>query len=287
MNNNSMPLRRRLRIALARGAVWLAGALAAALTLGILALVLVRGVPQLSVSLLTSVPSVIRKVDGILPFMLNTLYIIVLSLLIALPLGVGAAVYLTEYAENRRLIAVIEFTTETLAGIPSIIFGLVGMLVFVNALGLQSSLLSGSLTLVIMTLPVILRTTQESLKTVPTGYREGAVGLGATKWHVIRTVVLPCSLDGILTGSILAVGRIVGESAALLFTAGCGTALLTNVLSAYSRSGATLSVALYLYAFENGNFRVAWAIAAVLLLLVLLIDLLAKLARRKYKRKEN
>ncbi len=287
MKADTMPLRRRTRNALLTAAVWLAAALSAAITVGILALILVRGLPHLNWSLLTSVPSVIRKVDGILPYILNTLYIIVLALLIALPLGVGAAIYLTEYASSRRLIAVIEFTTETLAGIPSIIYGLVGMLVFVNALGLQSSLLSGSLTLVIMTLPVIIRTTQESLKTVPQSYREGAVGLGSTKWHTVRTIVLPCSIDGIVTGSILAVGRIVGESAALLFTAGAGSALLTNLLTAYSRSGASLSVALYLNAFENGNFNVAWAIAVVLLALVLVINLLARMARSKLKRKES
>ena len=186
-----------------------------------------------------------------------------------LPLGVGAAVYLTEYASNRRLIEVIEFTNETLAGIPSILYGLVGMLVFSQALGFQTCLLSGSLTLVVMNLPTIIRTTQESLKTVPQGYREGALGLGAGKWHIIRTIVLPCSIDGIVTGCILAVGRIVGESAALLFTA-----------------GAALSVLLYLRAFEDGDFDSAWAIGAVLLVLVLAINLAARLAKTKLKQKQ-
>ena len=281
-----MSLQRRIWNGVIPALIWAAAGLAAMLAIGILAIILFRGLPRISWSLLTGVPSVIRKIDGILPYILNTLYIIFLALLIVLPLGVGAAIYLSEYAANKKLISVIEFTTETLAGIPSIIYGLVGMLVFVNALKLQSSLLSGSLTLVVMTLPVIMRTTQESLKTVPQSYREGAAGLGATKWYAVRTIILPSSIDGIVTGSILAVGRIVGESAALLFTAGCGSALLTNVLQAYSRSGATLSVALYMYAFENGDFEVAWAIAAVLLILVLCINLLARWTCRKLGRKE-
>ena len=208
-----------------------------------------------------------------------------LSILIVLPLGVGAAVYLTEYAKNRRLIAVIEFTTEILAGIPSIIYGLVGMLVFNQKLGLGSCLISGSLTLVIMTLPTIIRTTEESLKTVPQSYREGALGLGAAKWHIVRTLVLPCSLDGIVTGCILAIGRIVGESAALLFTAGCGKVLAQGIIRAYTSSGATLSVALYMTVFEEGNFDVGYAIAAVLMILVLVLNLLAKFSSKKLKRK--
>jgi phosphate transport system permease protein len=287
MKNRHMPMRRRVWNAVIPALVWMAAFAAAALAVGILGIVLVRGLPRVSWSLLTSVPSMIKKIDGILPYILNTLYIIVLALLIVLPLGVGAAVYLTEYASNRRVISAIEFTAETLAGIPSVLYGLVGMLVFCNRLGLQSSLLSGSLTLAVMTLPTILRTTQEALKTVPQSYRDGAFGLGATKWHVVRTIVLPCSVDGIVTGCILAVGRIVGESAALLFTAGCGKVLLTNVWQAYSRSGATLSVALYMYAFEEGKFDVAWAISAVLLVLVLCINLLAKSAQKKLKRKDG
>ena len=194
----------------------------------------------------------------------------------------GAAVYLTEYASNRRLIEVIEFTNETLAGIPSIIYGLVGMLVFAQTLGFQTCLLSGSLTLVIMNLPTIIRTTQESLKTVPQGYREGAMGLGAGKWHIIRTIVLPCSIDGIVTGCILAVGRIVGESAALLFTAGAAEVIAKSVFKAYTSNGATLSVLLYLRAFEDGDFTSAWGIGAVLLVLVLLINL----AKTKLKQKQ-
>ena len=198
----------------------MAAALVIVLVAGIIVMVLARGIPHIRVEFLTTTASVLKGTDGILPAILNTLYVILLTLLIVLPLGVGAAVYLTEYATNRRLIEVIEFTNETLAGIPSIIYGLVGMLVFAQTLGFKTCLLSGSLTLVIMNLPTIIRTTQESLKTVPQGYREGALGLGAGKWHIIRTIVLPCSVDGIVTGCILAVGRIVGESAALLFTAG-------------------------------------------------------------------
>ena len=245
--------------------VWAAAVLVMALVAGILGMVLVRGVPHISWNFLTTTASVLKGTDGILPAILNTLYVILLTLLIVLPLGVGAAVYLTEYASNRRLIEVIEFTNETLAGIPSILYGLVGMLVFSQALGFQTCLLSGSLTLVVMNLPTIIRTTQESLKTVPQGYREGALGLGAGKWHIIRTIVLPCSIDGIVTGCILAVGRIVGESAALLFTAGAAEVIAKGVVKAYTSNGATLSVLLYLRAFEDGDFASAWGIGAVLL----------------------
>ena len=265
-------------------AVWEAAALVIALVAGIIGMVLVRGVPHLSVEFLTTTASVLKGTDGILPAILNTLYVILLTLLIVLPLGVGAAVYLTEYAANRRLIEIIEFTNETLAGIPSIIYGLVGMLVFAQTLGFKTCLLSGSLTLVIMNLPTIIRTTQESLKTVPQGYREGALGLGAGKWHIIRTIVLPCSVDGIVTGCILAVGRIVGESAALLFTAGAAEVIAQNVVKAYTSNGATLSVLLYLRAFEDGDFGSAWGIGAVLLVLVLVINLAARLAKSKLKK---
>ena len=267
-------------------AVWAAAVLVIALVAGIIGMVLVRGVPHLSVEFLTTTASVLKGTDGILPAILNTLYVILLTLLIVLPLGVGAAVYLTEYAANRRLIEIIEFTNETLAGIPSILYGLVGMLVFAQTLGFKTCLLSGSLTLVIMNLPTIIRTTQESLKTVPQGYREGALGLGAGKWHIIRTIVLPCSVDGIVTGCILAVGRIVGESAALLFTAGAAEVIAQNVVKAYTSNGATLSVLLYLRAFEDGDFDSAWGIGAVLLVLVLVINLAARLAKTKLKQKQ-
>ena len=285
MNNSACASRRtwnRVMNALVR----VSAVLVIVLVAGILGMVLVRGIPHISWKFLTTTASVLKGTDGILPAILNTLYVILLTLLIVLPLGVGAAVYLTEYARNRKVISVIEFTNETLAGIPSIIYGLVGMLVFAQTLGFQTCLLSGSLTLVIMNLPTIIRTTQESLKTVPQGYREGALGLGAGKWHIIRTIVLPCSIDGIVTGCILAVGRIVGESAALLFTAGAAEVIANGVLKAYTSNGATLSVLLYLRAFEDGDFDSAWAIGAVLLVLVLAINLAARLAKTKLKQKQ-
>ena len=286
MNNAEFSPSRRAWNRFFTAAVWVAAALVIVLVAGIIVMVLARGIPHISVEFLTTTASVLKGTDGILPAILNTLYVILLTLLIVLPLGVGAAVYLTEYATNRRLIEVIEFTNETLAGIPSIIYGLVGMLVFAQTLGFKTCLLSGGLTLVIMNLPTILRTTQESLKTVPQGYREGALGLGAGKWHIIRTIVLPCSVDGIVTGCILAVGRIVGESAALLFTAGAAEVIAQNVVKAYTSNGATLSVLLYLRAFEDGDFDSAWAIGAVLLVLVLAINLAARLAKTKLKQKQ-
>ena len=267
------------------GAVWVAALFVIVLVVGIIGMVLVRGLPHVNWTFLTTTSSILRGTNGILPAIINTLYIILLTLVIVLPLGVGAAVYLTEYATNRKLIAAIEFTNETLAGIPSIIYGLVGMLVFAQALGFQTSLLSGSLTLVIMTLPTIIRTTQESLKTVPMGYREGAMGLGAGKWHIIRTIVLPCSIDGIVTGCILAIGRIVGESAALLFTAGAAQIIANNIIEAYGSNGASLSVLLYLRAFENGDFDSAWGIGAILLVLVLIINIAARLAKKHLRQK--
>ena len=261
----------------------------ALLTVGLLVVligyVFVRGVPYISWQLLSTAPSAINDTIGILPNILNTLYIILFTLVIALPIGVGAAVYLTEYATNRRLISIVEFATETLAGIPSIIYGLVGMLFFAQMLGFKTSLLSGGCTLVIMILPTIIRTTQESLKTVPASYREGALGLGATKWYMIRTIILPSSLNGIITGCILSIGRIVGESAALLFTAGVGTLVAGNIIKAFSRSGGTLSVALYMYVSERGEFDVGFAIAAILMILVLCINGAAKLAGKKLKNK--
>ena len=267
------------------GAVWVAAVFVIILVVGIIGMVLIRGLPHVNWTFLTTTSSILRGTNGILPAIINTLYIILLTLVIVLPLGVGAAVYLTEYATNRKLIAIIEFTNETLAGIPSIIYGLVGMLVFAQALGFQTSLLSGSLTLVIMTLPTIIRTTQESLKTVPMGYREGAMGLGAGKWHIIRTIVLPCSIDGIVTGCILAIGRIVGESAALLFTAGAAQIIANNIIEAYGSNGASLSVLLYLRAFENGDFDSAWGIGAILLVLVLIINIAARLAKKHLRQK--
>lgn len=256
------------------------------LALYLIGYVLYRGVPKLSWELLSTAPSYLSGRIGILPDILNTLYIVFATLLIVLPLGVGAAVYLTEYARNRRIVGVIEYAAETLSGIPSIIYGLVGMLFFCQFLGMKTSLLAGALTLVIMNLPTVMRTTQESLKTVPQSYREGAFGLGAGKWRVIRTVVLPGCIDGVVTGCILSVGRILGESAALLFTAGFAHAL-NGVLKGLSSSGATLTVALYVYAKEDGEFDVAFAIAAILMVLTVLINLSASLVGRYFKKRRS
>ena len=266
--------------------MWLAAGITAALTLFLLGYVLVKGVPNISWELLSTKPSYLRGTVGILPDILNTLYIILTTLLFVLPLGVGAAIYLTEYATNKRLVGMIEYAAETLSGIPSIIYGLFGSLFFCLFLDLDKSLLAGSLTLVIMNLPTIMRTTQESLKTVPQSYREGAFGLGAGKWRVIRTVVLPSCVEGVITGCILSVGRIVGESAALLFTAGFAHAL-GGFFDALSSSGATLTVALYVYATEDGNFEVAFAIAAILMILTLLINLSATLIGKYFERKSK
>ena len=260
-----------------------AAAITAALVLFLIAYVLVKGLPYVSWTLLSTAPSYLSDRIGILPDLLNTLYIVIATLLIVLPLGVGAAIYLTEYATNRRIIGVIEYAAETLSGIPSIIYGLVGMLFFCQFLNMKTSLLAGALTLVIMNLPTIMRTTQESLKTVPQSYREGAFGLGAGKWRVIRTVVLPGCVDGVITGCILSVGRILGESAALLFTAGFAHAL-NGFFDGLSSAGATLTVALYVYAKEQGQFDVAFAIAAILMILTLLINGAATLVERHFRR---
>ena len=263
-----------------------AAVITAALVLFLIAYVLVKGLPNVSWTLLSTAPSYLSDRIGILPDLLNTLYIVIATLLIVLPLGVGAAIYLTEYATNRRVIGAIEYAAETLSGIPSIIYGLVGMLFFCQFLNMKTSLLAGALTLVIMNLPTIMRTTQESLKTVPQSYREGAFGLGAGKWRVIRTVVLPGCVDGVNTGCILSVGRILGESAALLFTAGFAHAL-NGFFDGLSSAGATLTVALYVYAKEQGQFDVAFAIAAILMLLTLLINGAAMLVERYFRRKRS
>ena len=266
-----------------RALLWLCAGITCALLVFLIGYIFCRGLGNITWELLTTQTSYIKDTIGILPNILNTLYIILVSMLIVLPLGVGAAIYLTEYATNRRVVELIEFATETLTGIPSIIFGLVGMLFFVQKLGLAPGILAGGLTLVIMILPTIVRTTQESLKTVPQSYREGALGLGAGKWHMVRTVVLPGAVDGIVTGCILAVGRIVGESAALLFTAGFGL-VLNGFVKALQSSSATLTVALYVYANERGETGVAFAIAAILMLLTFLINLAAGFAGRKLKK---
>lgn len=263
-----------------------AAIITAALVLFLIAYVLIKGLPNVSWTLLSTAPSYLSDRIGILPDILNTLYIVIATLLIVLPLGVGAAIYLTEYATNRRLIGAIEYAAETLSGIPSIIYGLVGMLFFCQFLNMKTSLLAGALTLVIMNLPTIMRTTQESLKTVPQSYREGAFALGAGKWRTIRTVVLPGCVDGVITGCILSVGRILGESAALLFTAGTAHALY-SFFEGLGQSGATLTVALYFYAKEQGEFDVAFAIAAVLMLLTVAINLAAALVERHFRRKRS
>ena len=293
--------RRRAYDRALRFLLWFCAGLTCLLRAFLIGYIFVKGLPHISWSFLTTEPSFIKDSIGILPNILNTVYIVVVTLLIILPLGVGAAIYLTEYATNRKLVAAIEFATETLTGIPSIIFGLVGMLFFCQLMGLKASLLAGSLTLVIVTIPTIIRTTQESLKTVPQSYREAALGLGAGKWHMIRTVVLPSSIDGIVTGCILSIGRIVGESAALLFTAGMGMSLnrfftwtgsLGESLAATGvgltqSSGASLTVALYVYARERAEFDVAFAIAAILMLLTLIINLTANLLGRKLKKERG
>ena len=268
--------------------LFLSAALTCALLVFIIGYIFVKGLPHITWELVSTKTSYIKDSIGILPNILNTIYIVGITLLFILPLGVGAAIYLTEYASNRRVVELIEFATETLMGIPSIIFGLVGMLFFIQKLGLNPGILAGGLTLVIMILPTIVRTTQESLKTVPQSYREAALGLGAGKWRMIRTVVLPSSIDGIVTGCILSVGRIVGESAALLFTAGMGMAMndfFASVGNFIHSSGATLTVALYVYAKERAEFDVAFAIAAILMLITLLINLSAKLVGKKLKKK--
>jgi len=277
------PRRRTYEVGM-RGLLYLSAGITCLLLLFLIGYILYRGLPNLNWTFLTSQESVLRGTDGIMPAIQNTLYVIVVTLIFILPLGVGAAIYLTEYATNHKLVAAIEFATETLAGIPSIIYGLVGMLIFTPLLG--KSLLAGALTLVIMTLPTIVRTTQESLKTVPASYREGALGLGSGKWHMIRTIVLPCSIDGIVTGCILAIGRIVGESAALLFTAGFAHAL-NGFFTGLTSSGATLTVALYVYAKEQGEFEVAFAIAAILMILTLIINLAANFVGKKLKQRQG
>lgn len=278
-----LPLRRRVYDSGLRAALWLCAGGTCALLAFLIGYIFYRGLGHITWELLTTQTSYIKNTIGILPNILNTLYIIFAAMLLVLPLGIGAAVYLTEYAANRKIVVLIEFASETLTGIPSIIFGLVGMLFFVQKMGLAPGVLAGSLTLVIMILPTIVRTTQESLKTVPQSYREGALGLGVGKWHMIRTVVLPNAMDGIVTGCILAVGRIVGESAALLFTAGFGL-VLHDFFTALQSSSATLTVALYVYANERGETGAAFAIASILMVLTFLLNLSANYAGKKLKK---
>ena len=277
---------RKIKCAILNILMYLSAGIICLILLGLIGYILYRGLPHISIEFLTSKPSLIRETVGILPNILNTLYIILITLVIVLPIGVGAAIYLNEYAENKKVVRIIELATETLSGIPSIIYGLVGMLIFVQFFSLGTSLLAGSLTLVIMTLPTVIRTTQESLKTVPQGYREGSLALGAGKWYMIRTVVLPSAIDGIVTGCILSIGRIVGESAALLFTAGMANEVL-GIVDAVKpgNAGSSLTVALYMYAKERGEFEIAFAIAAILLVITFVINMSAKLTAKMLKKK--
>lgn len=287
MDKHQFSARRRIWGGTMRGLMVLCAAVTCALAVFLIVYVLVKGMPNLSWQLLSTKSSYLDGSIGILPDIITTVCTVLTTLLVVLPLGVCAAVYLTEYAANKRVVAVIEYAAETLSGIPSIIYGLVGQMFFCQLLGMKKSLLAGAMTLVIMNLPTIMRTTQESLKTVPQSYREGAFGLGAGKWRTIRTVVLPGCVDGVLTGCILAVGRILGETAALLYTAGFAHTLYNSLRATLEGSGATLSVALYVYAKEQGEFDVAFAIAAILMALALLINLAAMLTGRYFKKRRS
>ncbi len=286
MHRQSISLKRKTYIMVMRVLMGISVSITCALVVFLIGYVLCKGIPNITWELLVTKPSYLSDRIGILPDILNTVYIVITTLVFVLPLGVGAAIYLTEYAQNKKLVNMIEYAAETLSGIPSIIYGLVGMLVFCRFFGMKTSLLAGALTLVIMNLPTVMRTTQESLKTVPTSYREGAFGLGAGKWRVIRTVVFPGCIDGIITGCILSIGRILGESAALLFTAGFAHAL-HGIFEGLDSAGATLTVALYVYAKENGEFGIAFAIAAILMFLTVLINLSATLAGRYFQKKAH
>lgn len=286
--NGTISKKRRTECAVLSILMYLSAGIVCLILLGLIGYILYRGLPHISLQFLTSKPSLLRGTMGILPNILNTVYIICMALIIVLPAGVGAAVYLNEYAENKKLVRTIELAAETLSGIPSIIYGLVGMLIFVRFFSLGTSLAAGALTLVIMTLPTVIRTTQESLKTVPDGYREGSLALGAGKWYMIRTVVLPPAVDGIVTGCILSVGRIIGESAALLFTAGTANEIMGIFESVMpERPGSTLTVALYMYAKERGEFDTAFTIAVILLALTFIINISAKAAAKTLKKRKE
>lgn len=286
MKKDKTSIKRKAYGVTMRALMGIAVTLTCALVLFLIAYILYKGLPNITWELISTSPSYLSGTIGILPDILNTVYLVLATLVIVLPLGVGAAVYLTEYAKNKKIVSVIEYAAETLSGIPSIIYGLVGMLFFCQFLNMQTSILAGALTLVIMNLPTVMRTTQESLKTVPQSYREGAFGLGAGKWRVIRTVVLPGCVDGIITGCILSVGRILGESAALLFTAGVAHTL-NGIVEGMMSSGASLTVALYFYAKERGEFEVAFAIAAILMILTLIINIAAALVGKYFKKRRS
>lgn len=274
---------RRAKDRLLRFFVYASAALVCVILLALIGYIFYRGLPGITGEFLSTQSSYVHDTIGILPNILNTLYIILVAMVIVVPLGVCAAVYLNEYATNRKLVRVISFAVETLTGIPSVLFGLVGMLFFIQMLGLKAGVLAGSLTLVVMVLPTIISNTTESLKTVPDSYREGALALGSGKWHMIRTVVLPSAVEGIVTGCILAVGRIVGESAALLYTAGFGL-ILNSFMTALQSSSATLTVALYVYATERGEINVAFSVATILMVITLLLNLAANLSASKLKK---
>ena len=276
---------RKIKEIILYGLIYLCAAVSVILLVGIIGYVLYKGIGSINLEFLTTVTSVLHGTVGIAGNIVNTIYIILITMIIATPIGVGSAVYLNEYAKPGKLVTVIEFATETLSGIPSIIFGLFGMMFFGQTLGLGYSLLTGSLTLILMVLPLITRNTQEALKTVPDSYRNGAIGLGAGKWQMMRTILLPSAMPGIITGVILAIGRIVGESAALLFTAGSGKALLiglSDIFPKMHRSGGTMTVQLYLSATREGDFDTAFGIAVTLLVIVFLINLGTKALAKKF-----
>ena len=285
MTDNSMKsiYQKRTRIGdnILKVLIYLAAGVAIALLVGIMGYVFVRGLPQVSWQLLSTVQSSLKGTFGILGNIINTIYIIVITLIIAAPIGIGSAIYLNEYAKPGKLVRTIEFTTEILSGIPSIIFGLFGMVFFGMTLKLGYSVLTGSFTLTLMVLPLITRNTQEALKTVPDSYRSGALGIGATKWYMIRTILLPSAAPGILTGVILSIGRIVGESAALLFTAGSGFQLPKNLFGKLFESSGTLTIQLYLSMQKAKNDQ-AFGIAVVLLIIVLVINLLTRFLTNRF-----
>lgn len=273
--------------------IYICSALVVALTLGMIIFIVIRGCEGMSWNFL-STPAFSYPYEnyGVLGNIINTLYLVVITMLVATPIGVGAAIYLTEYAKQGRLTQIIEFTTETLSGIPSIIYGLFGSVFFYNIFKVNYSILTGALTLSIMVLPTIVRTTQEAIKTVPAGYREGSIGLGAPKWHMIRTVVLPSCIDGILTSVILSIGRIVGESAALIFTAGIASEInissIGDIFSKVMTQGGSLTVQLYQYAQRGGaELKYAFSTALVLLITVLIINIAAKLVAHSVRKKRG
>lgn len=277
---------RRIKDNILRYAVYASAGLVCIILLALIGFIFYKGLPGITSEFLSTQSSYVHHTIGILPNILNTLYIILVAMVIVVPLGVCAAVYLNEYASNKKVVRAIGFAVETLTGIPSVLFGLVGMLFFIQMLGLKAGVLAGGLTLVVMVLPTIISNTLESLKTVPNAYREGALALGSGKWHMIRTVVLPSAIEGIVTGCILAIGRIVGESAALLYTAGFGL-ILNSFMTALQSSSATLTVALYVYATERGEINVAFSVATILMIITLLLNLAANFSASKLKKNKE